>query len=193
MGRSSTPEVRPNPKVLALTPEQGWKEAGEPLHAGIDTDGPWGVGPGIAFAHEILANGSGSGLIGLVPCARSNSHTVNWESGTYFYKEMVIRAKESLQERGRIRALLRFKNSIEKFFADLRDHLNMPSLLIIQMALASGEGKFTEDIRNNQLAISLPNVKLVDAKGLNLKKDKLGLTADSQVQPGKKLAHFFLA
>lgn len=65
--------------------------------------------------------------------------------------------------------------------------------LVVQVALASGEGQYIEVVRKGQLEINLPNVKCVDAKGLNLKADNLHLTTTSQVQLGLKLANAFLA
>ncbi|KAJ8772870.1 hypothetical protein K2173_028047 [Erythroxylum novogranatense] len=201
------PEVRPNAKILRLNAMGKWEVAAEPLHAGIDIEGSWGVGPGIAFAHELLATGSGFGVIGFVPCARTNSRIVNWQRGKFFYKELTRRANESLQEGGTIRALLwyqgesdtifqedadGYKENTEKFFKDLHSDLNIPPLLIIQVAIASGKGNFTDRIRNDQLEIKLPPVKLIDAKGLPLGRDRQHLTTDAQVQLGQKLAHAFI-
>lgn len=63
----------------------------------------------------------------------------------------------------------------------------------MQVALASGEGKFIEKVRHAQLGIRLPNVKCVDAKGLHLKTDKLHLTTVSEVHLGIRLAHAYLS
>lgn len=60
------------------------------------------------------------------------------------------------------------------------------------MALASGEGKYVEMVRQAQLSINLPNVKCVDAKGLRLEADHLHLTTMSQVRVGLMLARAFL-
>ncbi|KAF2324324.1 hypothetical protein GH714_012519 [Hevea brasiliensis] len=62
----------------------------------------------------------------------------------------------------------------------------------IGVGLASGEGPFTETIREAQLGINLPNVQCVDAKGLPLEPDRLHLTTPAQVQLGQMLAHAFL-
>lgn len=61
-----------------------------------------------------------------------------------------------------------------------------------QVALASGEGKYVEIVREAQLGIKLPNVKCVDAKGLRLGPDHLHLTTMSQVHLGLTLARSFL-
>jgi len=62
----------------------------------------------------------------------------------------------------------------------------------MQVALASGEGRFIENVRRAQMEIAMPNVKCVDAKGLSLKPDKLHLTTMAQVHLGIKLAHAYL-
>ncbi|KAK2631676.1 hypothetical protein EUGRSUZ_L02594 [Eucalyptus grandis] len=63
----------------------------------------------------------------------------------------------------------------------------------VVVALASGEGKFVDTVRSAQLGITLPNVKCVDAKGLDLKTDHLHLTTTSQVRLGSMLADAFSA
>jgi ABC-type uncharacterized transport system permease subunit len=65
---------------------------------------------------------------------------------------------------------------------------------LIQVALASGiQPAAIEIVRQTQLHLHLRNVKIVDAKGLNLKRDGLHLTTASQVSLGQKLADAFLS
>lgn len=201
------PECRSDPCILRLSAELKWEEAHEPLHADIDKGKKCGVGPGMAFANEIRANGS-VGLVGLVPCAVGGTRIGEWAKGTKLYTEMVIRASESMREGGTIRAMLwyqgesdtvikedaeEYQGKMEKLIMDLRSDLGLPSLLVIQVALASGEGKYIETVRKAQLQLDLPNVKCVDAKGLALEADKLHLTTNSQVILGLKLAQAFVA
>jgi hypothetical protein len=70
----------------------------------------------------------------------------------------------------------------------------MSCFFMLQVALASGVGNFTETVRQAQISIptKLSNVRVVDAKGLPLNSDKLHLTTPAQVQLGKKLADAFL-
>lgn len=49
-----------------------------------------------------------------------------------------------------------------------------------------------EKVREAQLNINLPNVVCVDAKGLDLKEDRLHLTTESQVKLGNMLADAYL-
>lgn len=56
------------------------------------------------------------------------------------------------------------------------------------MAITSGDGKYIEKIRKIQKEIDVPNVVCVDAKGLELKEDKLHLTTKAHVKLGKMIA-----
>lgn len=199
-------ECRPSPWVFRLSAGLEWEEAREPLHADIDVGKTCGVGPGMAFANEVVKARGAGGLVGLVPCAVGGTKIGQWSRGTRLYDELVQRAMQAIGG-GTIRAVLwyqgesdtvrkkdaeGYKDKMERFIMDLRSDLNLPSLLVIQVALASGEGKFIEKVRRAQMGITLPNVKCVDAKGLRLKPDKLHLTTMSQVQLGIRLARAYL-
>jgi Carbohydrate esterase, sialic acid-specific acetylesterase len=58
--------------------------------------------------------------------------------------------------------------------------------------LASGEGPYVKIVREAQTGVRLPNVKYVDAFGLNLESDNLHLTTQAQVQLGIMLADSYL-
>ncbi|KAJ6872100.1 hypothetical protein NC651_031262 [Populus alba x Populus x berolinensis] len=201
------PECRPNPSTLRLSAKLTWEEAHEPLHADIDVGKTCGVGPGMAFVDGLRANGSRIGVVGLVPCAVGGTKIRKWARGTQLYSQLVSRAGASVKDGGTIRAILwyqgesdtvtkedadAYKGNMETLITNLRADLNIPSLPVIQVALASGEGKFIETVRSSQLAINLPNVKCIDAKGLALQRDNLHLTTMSQVQVGLKLAGAFM-
>ncbi|XLU62801.1 hypothetical protein S245_022010 [Arachis hypogaea] len=177
------PECRSNPSILRLSASLQWEEAHEPLHLDIDLGKTCGVGPGLAFANEVLRikGESVNMVMGLVPCAKGGTKIGEWSKGTSLYNELVRRAIESVKgNSGRtIRALLWYQgesdtvreedaegysHNMEKFIMDLRSDLHLPNLLVIQVALASGEGKYIEKVRKGQLGLKLPNVKCVDAK-----------------------------
>ncbi|XP_014503910.1 probable carbohydrate esterase At4g34215 [Vigna radiata var. radiata] len=197
-------ECGPSPWVWRLSAELEWEEAREPLHADIDVTKTCGVGPGMAFANEVRRGGGG--LVGLVPCAVGGTKIGEWSRGSRLYDELVKRAKRAMGL-GRIRGLLwyqgesdtvrekdseSYKDKMEKLIVDLRLDLELPSLLVIQVALASGEGKFVEKVRRAQMEMKMANVECVDAKGLSLNADKLHLTTTAQVHLGIKLAHAYL-
>ncbi|CAO2833961.1 unnamed protein product [Amaranthus hypochondriacus] len=199
------PECNPNPKILRFTAQNSWVLAHEPLHVDIDVGKTCGVGPGMGFAHGLLIlGGSEIGSIGLVPCAVGGTKISEWGRGTVLYDQLVRRAKAA---GGKIGGVLwyqgesdtvnvedaeGYKGRMEKFIGDLRSDLALPSLLVIQVALASGEGKFIEKVREAQLGIKLANVKCVDAKGLRVGYDHLHLTTMSQVHLGLMLARSYL-
>ncbi|KAL3732904.1 hypothetical protein ACJRO7_022426 [Eucalyptus globulus] len=206
------PQCRPNPSILRLSAQLTWSEAAEPLHADIDVDRVCGVGPGMSFANAIKSKDPRLGVVGLVPCAVGGTKIAQWARGTPLYNQMVSRATAAVKTSARCKTIQNltrgstwesdtvvqaeaeaYRTNMEKLIGDIRTDLNSPSLLIIQVALASGEGKFVDTVRSAQLGITLPNVKCVDAKGLDLKTDHLHLTTTSQVRLGSMLADAFLA
>ncbi|CAJ1972728.1 unnamed protein product [Sphenostylis stenocarpa] len=200
-------ECGPSPWVWRLSAGLEWEEAREPLHADIDVKKTCGVGPGMAFANEVLrSRGGGNGLVGLVPCAVGGTTIGEWSRGSRLYEELVRRVKHAMRG-GMIRGVLwyqgesdtvrekdadGYKDKMERFIMDLRFDLHLPSLLFIQVAVASGEGKLIEKVRHGQMGMTMGNVKCVDAKGLPLKADKLHLTTMAQVHLGIRLAQAYL-
>ncbi|XP_052205691.1 probable carbohydrate esterase At4g34215 [Diospyros lotus] len=199
------PECLPDPAaVLRLNAQLHWEPAHEPLHADIDTKKTCGVGPGMAFANAIKGR---VGTMGLVPCAVGGTAIKEWERGTHLYENMVRRAEAAARGGGEIRALLwyqgesdtssetdaeAYKAKMEKLIHDVRSDLQSPSLPIIQVAIASGDEKYIETVREAQKSIDIANVACVDAKGLALKEDNLHLTTEAQVQLGRMLADAYL-
>ncbi|XP_059637570.1 probable carbohydrate esterase At4g34215 isoform X2 [Cornus florida] len=201
-------QCQPNPRILRLTAGLEWEAAHEPLHADIDVK-TCGVGPGMAFANAVLTKEPRLGKVGLVPCAVGGTKIDEWGRGGRLYNELVKRAGVALVGGGSIRAILWYqgetdtvilqdaevyKQKLKTFFSDLRSDLKSPSVPIFQVALASGQGPYTEIVREAQLRVSaeLQNVKCVDAKGLPLEPDGLHLSMPAQVRLGEMLADAFL-
>ncbi|KAF3675011.1 putative anaphase-promoting complex subunit cdh1-like [Capsicum annuum] len=139
-------ECKPNRKIIRFNVAQKWEEAHEPLNYGIDCLSSCGLGPGMAFANEILKKDSKFGVIGLVPCARGGTGLDKWRNGSLPYGELVKRAKIAEKNDGIIRGLLwyhgesdvkggngykDYKINLEKFIHDLRTDLNSPNLPIL--------------------------------------------------------------
>jgi hypothetical protein len=199
-----------NRLILRLSANLTWVHALEPLHQDIDTAVTCGVGPGMVFANQLLDKDPKYGVLGLVPCAVGGPHgtkIADWARGTFLYNQLVTRAKASLRGGGRIRALLwyqgesdtinlrdiaLYKGRLEKFFADFRADLRSPTLPIIQVAIASGQGPHIGKVRKAQFGINMTNVKCVDAKGLKMQPDSLHLSTPAQVRLGEMLATVFL-
>ncbi|KAJ4873091.1 putative carbohydrate esterase [Raphanus sativus] len=202
-------ECAPDSSILRLSADLRWEEAREPLHADIDTGKVCGVGPGMAFANAVRnRSDSDSGdVIGLVPCAVGGTAIKEWERGSHLYETMVKRAEESRKRGGEIKAMLWYQgesdvldihdaesygSNMSRLIKNLRHDLNLPSLPIIQVAIASGGG-YIDKVREAQLGLKLSNVVCVDAKGLQLKPDNLHLTTEAQVQLGLSLAQAYLS
>ncbi|XP_066366625.1 probable carbohydrate esterase At4g34215 [Miscanthus floridulus] len=211
------PDCAPSPRILRLSPLLRWEEAREPLHAGIDLHNVLGVGPGMPFAHALLRSGRRRrpagvpphAVLGLVPCAQGATPIANWSRGTPLYDRMLARARAAVANgSSRLAALLWYQGEadtirrqdadvytsrMEAFVRDVRRDLGMPDLLVIQVGLATGQGKFVDIVREAQRRVSLPNVKYVEAKGLPVASDYTHLTTPAQVQLGKMLAASYLA
>lgn len=199
-------DCKPDPSTIhRLNASLIWETAQEPLHADIDTKKTCGVGPGMSFANAV--KDYMTGVIDLVPCAVGGTAIKEWAKGEKLYEDMVKRAKYAAGSGGEIKALLwyqgesdtsknaaeSYKTNMETLIHNVRSDLGLPSLPIIQVALASGDANYLEAVREAQKAIDLPNVVCVDAMGLELKEDNLHLTTTAQVQLGHMLADAYLA
>ncbi|CAA0826463.1 Probable carbohydrate esterase [Striga hermonthica] len=190
-------------KISRLNAHLQWEAAHEPLHRDIDSKKTCGVGPGMSFANAVKER---VGAVGLVPCAVGGTAIREWARGAHLYENMVKRAKAAAAG-GEIKGLLwyqgesdtasqqdvdSYKDNLEALIHNVRADLDLPSLPFIQVAIASGDEKFLEKIREIQKGIDLPDVVCVDAKGLALKEDNLHLTTEAQVELGRKLADAYL-
>jgi len=204
------PECAPSPRILRLSPELRWDEAREPLHRGIDLHNVLGVGPGMPFAHALLRSRRlpPHALVGLVPCAQGATPIADWERGTHLYQRMLHRARAATAGNGKLAALLWYQGEadtisrrdaelyagrMEAFVRDVRRDLGMPDLLVIQVGLATGQGKFVDLVRAAQKRVVLSNVRYVDARGLPVANDYTHLTTAAQVKLGTMLANSYLA
>ncbi|GER28990.1 hypothetical protein STAS_04820 [Striga asiatica] len=191
-------------KISRLNAHLQWEAAREPLHRDIDTKKTCGVGPGMSFANAVKER---VGAVGLVPCAVGGTAIREWARGADLYENMVKRAKAAAAAGGEIKGLLwyqgesdtasqqdvdSYKDNVEALIHNVRADLDLPSLPFIQVAIASGDEKYLEKIREIQKGIDLPDVVCVDAKGLPLKEDNLHLTTEAQVELGRKLADAYL-
>ncbi|KAJ0754629.1 putative acetylxylan esterase [Helianthus annuus] len=200
------PQSSPNPSILRLSADLNWQPATEPLHRDIDYFRACGVGPGLAFANSLLQIDPNIGAIGLVPCAVGGTNISQWARGGHLYNQLLQRATAAVEGGGTVKGLLwyqgesdtvtredaeSYKRRSERFFDHVRLDLQLPTLPIIQVALASGAGSYVEKVREAQLGMWLVNLRTVDAKGLGLEPDGLHLTTPSQVILGEMLAQAF--
>ncbi|KAJ9560175.1 hypothetical protein OSB04_005335 [Centaurea solstitialis] len=202
------PESSSNPAVLRLSANLTWERATEPLHRDIDVAKVCGVGPGMAFANSLLRKDSSVGVVGLVPCAIGGTNISQWARGGVLYNEMIRRANAAVGGGGTIRGLLWYQGEsdtltledaeaygsrLRRFFANVRSDLHLPLLPIIQVALASKSGLYTDMVRKVQLGMKMINLRTVDAMGLRVQEpERLHLTTSSQVSLGKMLTDAYL-
>nr|GMD22203.1 probable carbohydrate esterase At4g34215 [Ipomoea batatas] len=85
-----------------------------------------------------------------------------------------------------------YRANMETLIHNIRSDLDLPTMPIIQVAIASGDKKYIEEVRKAQKEIDLPNVVCIDAWGLELKEDNLHLTTEAQVQLGQMFAEAYL-
>ncbi|XP_019245259.1 PREDICTED: probable carbohydrate esterase At4g34215 [Nicotiana attenuata] len=204
-------ECKPNPKILRFNAAEKWERAHEPLNYGIDCLRACGLGPGMAFANEILKKDPEFGVIGLVPCAKGGTPLHKWRRGFSPYDSLIRRAKLAVKNGGTIRALFwyhgesdgkakntssLYKKNLDNFFQDLRSDLHAPTLPIFEVIIPYPKepfvGPYIEEVRAAQLGINLSNVIKIDAEGLELGPDGLHITTPAQVQLGHIFAHAFL-
>nr|GMD79482.1 probable carbohydrate esterase At4g34215 [Ipomoea batatas] len=107
-------ECLSNPSILRLAFNKSWVLAKEPLHADIDVTKArvCGVGPGMAFANQLLKSDTAVGIISLVPCAIGGTTLNEWlPAAKAYYNEMLIRTYAALRasDGGQLRALLWFQ------------------------------------------------------------------------------------
>ncbi|XP_057783026.1 probable carbohydrate esterase At4g34215 [Salvia miltiorrhiza] len=189
--------------IFRLNAGLEWEAAHEPLHQGLDANRTCGVGPGLAFANALKER---VGVVGLVPCAVAGTQMKDWAPGAEHYERMVKRAKAAAARGGEIAAVLwyqgekdtflkedadLYRDNVEKLILSLRQHLHLPSLPVILVALASGR-EYMEKVRDAQKGINLPNVVCVDALGLPLQEDNLHITTEAHIKLGHMMAHSYL-
>ncbi|KAK6160652.1 hypothetical protein DH2020_004033 [Rehmannia glutinosa] len=188
------PECQSNPLILRLDAALTWEEAQEPLHRDIDVTKTCGIGPGMAFSNLILEKDLGIGVIGLVPCAIGGTNISEWRRGGRLYNQVLSRAQAALHGGGGlIRAILwyqgesdtikledakLYKRRLEKFL-----QLKFDPICCHLSYLSS---------RKSQMEIDVPNVRCVDAKGLQLQPDGLHLSTAAQLELGRMMADAFL-
>ncbi|PWA58309.1 acetylesterase [Artemisia annua] len=202
-------ESSSNPAILRLAANLTWELAIEPIHRDIDVSKVCGVGPGMAFANSLLKQVPVIGVVGLVPCAIGGTNINEWVRGGVLYNQMMGRIRVAVKDGGIIRGLLWYQGEsdtltvedaraynrrLHNFFVDVRADLHIPHLPIVQVALASISGPYTDMVREAQLGMKLVNLKTVDAMGLSVQEpERLHLTTPAQVSLGNMLTNAFLS
>ena len=204
----------PYPGVLALTKEETWAPAIDPIHFDKEVAG---VGLGRTFGIT-LAERTKDITIGLIPCATGGSPISVWKPGqewyqtqSYPYDDAIRRAKRAIKD-GVLKGILWHQGSsdskpglaeeYEKNLKDLikrfREDLNSPNVPFIIGQMGQFPGKpFTpsEEIVNAAHLSIAKGSKLngfVPANGLTFNSDSIHFNAISQRELGRRYAEAYL-
>lgn len=199
-----------DPRILALGADGQWQVARDPIHAKTGRAEP-GVGPGIAFAREMLA-ADPTQAIGLIPTAVGGTPLRRWVKGGDLYEQALARAREAMA-RGELRGVLWHqgesdsadaKNAathaerLAQMFQDLRADLGRSDLPIVVGQL----GEFLLPDKQSEattvraglrgLPAALPRVGFADSTGLTHLGDDLHFSADASRELGRRFARAML-
>lgn len=200
-----------DPRILALGADGQWVIARDPIHAKTSHIDP-GVGPGIAFAREMLG-ADPTQAIGLIPTAVGGTPLRRWVKGGDLYEQALARAREA-GGAGVIRGVLwhqgesdsdsranaaSYGERLAGMFQDLRRDLGQPDLPIVVGQL----GEFLAAERQPEAATVrealrrmpevLPHVGFADSAGLSHQGDALHFSADASRELGRRFAQAMAA
>ena len=194
-----------NPRILRLNRQGDWEIAKDPLHFDKATAG---VGPGLAFAREMLSEDDDM-VIGLIPCAAGGSSIDMWKAGMYWsqtqsypYDDALARTKLALKH-GTLTGILWhqgeadsspakvavYKSKLETLVAALRREFNAPSVPFIAGELP--DYRTNEELLNqvfHDAGKDIPYFAVVSAKGFTALPDGIHLDSRSQREFGKRYA-----
>lgn len=195
-----------DPRILALGVDGQWRTARDPIHAKTGRPEP-GVGPGIAFAREMLA-ANPQQRIGLIPTAVGGTPLRRWVKGGDLYEQALAKAREAMTH-GELRGVLWHqgesdsadrKNAethaerLAQTFQDLRADLGRPDLPIVVGQL----GEFLLPDKQPEaptvraglqgLPQALSRVGFADSAGLGHLGDDLHFSADANRELGRRFA-----
>lgn len=223
-GSLDSPSVpQPHPNIYVFNKDFRWYPAKEPLGTiarevdPVATDGGTGVGPGLAFALELLKHNPQL-KIGLIPCARSATSIEEWQrdlSQNSLYGSCLRRTRAA-STYGEVAAVLisqgeadaadpqRYPEMIlspaiwaTKFTAlinSLRSDLGNPELPIIFTQLGSYGPSMSPEwlmVKQQQAGVHLRNVVMIPTGDLPLAKD-IHFSTESQVELGRRFALAYL-
>ena len=194
-----------NPRILRLNRQGDWEIAKDPLH--FDKPGS-GVGPGLTFAREMLAD-SEDIVIGLIPCAAGGSSIDHWKSGVFWeqtrtfpYDDALVRTKLALKD-GTLAGFLWhqgeadcdsakvsvYKEKLAALVADLRREFRAPSVPFVVGELPNFRINGTLlNIVFHEAEKEIPNCVVVPAHGFTAMPDEVHLDASSQREFGRRYA-----
>jgi len=223
-GRGKVPKKQKiHPRIVHMNMvDEQWYGAKHPLHkAGvpdlIDGKDNAGVGPGLDFARELVANDD-KVLVALVPCARGGSWIDLWGANGREYNKALPRAQKALSDfpegTARIAGVLWLQGESDAVenrygaYADkltdlvqrLRIDLNEPQLPLVACTIGTfikpkGKYLYVREINNDLLNLpkQVPNTACVDARDLDGHiGDFMHYNTRSQQSIGRRFAKAYL-
>ncbi|MEQ9221667.1 MAG: sialate O-acetylesterase [Cyclobacteriaceae bacterium] len=153
-----------------------------------------------AWTFGINYQAAKGGKVGLVVNARGGSKIMEWQKGTLYYNEAIIRALQA-QKHGTITGIIwhqgegdrnqseLYEDRFDQMISDMRKDLGIPNLPVVVGEVGNwrgNSGPINEVIRN--LEHNVPYVKAVSAEGLNHLGDSTHFDSDAQRKLGKAYA-----
>ncbi|MEQ8338650.1 MAG: sialate O-acetylesterase [Cyclobacteriaceae bacterium] len=153
-----------------------------------------------AWTFGINYQAAKGGKVGLVVNARGGSKIMEWQKGTLYYNEAIIRALQA-QKHGTITGIIwhqgegdrnqseLYQDRFDQMISDMRKDLGIPNLPVVVGEVGNwrgNSGPINEVIRN--LERNVPYVKAISAEGLNHLGDSTHFDSDAQRKLGKAYA-----
>ena len=156
------------------------------------------LGPGYSFCQSMIAHNIEQ-KIALVVNAKGGSSINEWQKGTHFYQQALMRAKQALRM-GNLKGILwhqgesdtkspnGYLKKLTQFIQDFRDDLQQPNVPVVLGEIYQNE-VINKQIR--QIPSMLKNTRVVSAENLTTK-DGLHFAHDSVIELGKRYANAML-
>ncbi len=216
-GRGVMPDTpKRDPRLLMMhLRDDHWYLARHPLHltgdaqtfAGHDNAG---VGPGLAFAEQVVGDGT---AVGLVPCAVGGSSILLWQKGAKLYENAVRRARLAMASapgKVRLRGVLWLQGEananpqelpqhaarLRALVENLRADLGQPKLPFIACTIGEmneDPARLADQKAMNQILLDLPSAvpgtACVDARDLRSHiGDRVHFDTAAQEEMGRRMA-----
>lgn len=204
----------PDNRVLAITKNDEWIYAKEPLHfyeptlAGLDC--------GLSFGKTLVHHLDDSTAVAVIPCAVGGSSVEQWLGDSLFRNVRLLSNFKSkvdfVKNYGTIKGVLwhqgesdahpgraeLYAKNLSKLFDMFRDYIGDKNLPILLGELGNFTNEDNQRYRTminesiHRVATSMENVFVISAKGLTHKGDSLHFNSASQRLMGERFAAKFL-
>ena len=196
-----------NERILRMNRDGNWDVAKDPIHFDKSEAG---VGPGLAFACEMLKEQEEDVTIGLLPCAAGGTNISIWlnddfwhQTKTYPYNNMLLRTKLALKD-GTLKGIIWHQGEGDAFDEELMivykerlihlinqiriafDKPNLP-FIVGELPCFNSSGKRINPILH-EIKENVVSYDVVSGSDLHSLSDKVHLDAASARELGKRYA-----